>query len=649
MDQILQMILEIVREQQRDAADLKDTMTRAEVVDLTMSMMAQQGVDEYHEDLEADIYKRIQYLAPRLFLHEEEQPEPEIYMEKFSYRMKPTEEALLNNENLHLDEMVREELQGLDIPISIDTMNLDYEQAYTSEGPISSLLNKTVQETLDNTKREPDQNTKPKTGQEKKRKTEENAKQDRIQAKEEKENSPMPSISQNFADDSLSIDEETLNRLVMAKYMELSNSGMDNLQVDSESLASLVMQALQAPLMAAEENISAAPPVQDNTTAAAKEDNKDEEEIENLLKEIWEGEKTETKESALQETPSAAHSIPDIPIARSISDIPAAHDIPNISAAHRIFDIPAASIAGFQNTKAYMRSFEDYLQSFQENQPVLTGFSSIDRILETGLHSGLYLIESDCIDITSFQLQLADQIAMSGIPVCYFLFHHSRYEYMAKSLSRLTYELKGKEGAIPLSSLYKNQKNKNLSSLSEELQYYEKNIASHLYFIEDKIQNTKNNIDANSLFLDIKYCLQTFEQNLGRKPIILLDSLPLALADEEFISNLETLCFDFDFTLITSISSPISNITFNTDSKITLNTVSNTVLSSMLNTDNPSFSSFCIELADLFEQDSFTKREILLENGNSLLLDISFTDGMTNQQKRCQLFSIPKFYCFKSR
>ncbi len=644
MDQILQMILEIVREQQRDAADLKDTMTKAEVVDLTMSMMAQQGVDEYHEDLEADIYKRIQYLAPRLFLHEEEQKEPEIHMEKFSYRMKPTEETLLNNENLHLDQIVREELQGLDMPISIDTINLDYEQAYTSEGPISSLLNKTVQETLDKTKQETEAKTRRKTEQKTrtshiKEERKEDNKQETRQLEEDKKDNTIHSIPQDFLDDSLSIDEETLNRLVMAKYMELANSGVDSLQVDSESLASLVMQALQAPLMAANENtpIQNNTPMQDNMSDM---DNEDNEEIENLLKEIWEGEKKEEKESTPQEPISPAHSIPDIPAAHSICDTSSARNIP---------DICAASITGFQNTKTYMRSFEDYLQSFQENQPVLTGFSSIDRILETGLHSGLYLIESDCIDIASLQLQLADQIAMSGIPVCYFLFHHSRYECMAKSLSRLTYELKGKEGAIPLSSLYKKQKNKNSSSLDEELKYYERNIASNLYFIENKLQNTKSNIDANALFLDIRYCLQTFEQNIGKKPIILLDILTLAAADEEFISNLETLCTDFDFTLITSISAPISNVTLRANSKTTSNAASNTFLSTILNRDNHSFSSFYIELADLFEQDSFTKREILLENGDSLLLDISFTDGMTSRQKQCQLFSIPKFYCFKAR
>jgi len=659
------MILEIVREQQRDAADLRDTMTRAEVVELTMSMMEQQGVDEYHEDLEADIYKRIQYLAPRLFQHEDQPEVPEVHMEKFSYRMKPTEEAILNSENFNLDYMVGNELRGLDSPIAVDTTALDYEQAYTNEEPVSfsepsapspTDSSESISAVLDS------------------------------ESISEQISAIDPQLSETFQDvfgqdvlNQPTIDEETLNQLVMAKYMELANSGTDNLQIDSASLASLVMQALQStPTEVTTENM-----IEDN------------EEVDNLLKEIWEGDsKTEKSDTSTNISPkqsisSRENSIqPQSVKSRELDEDNTTHPtaktkslitehktedstinttkrnsnsepIENKETVHIIekqdtmlkqnteeksnqkrnfssrqkvssrkntrFDSSSISsdknsiLSGFYNAKTYMDAFSNYLESLQENQPVLTGFASIDRILETGLHQGLYLVNSDCADISSFCLQLADQIAKSGLPVCYLLFHHSRYECMAKSLSRLTYELRGKEKAITLSSLYKKQENTNFSSLQTELQYYEENIASNLYFVESTWK------DIDTLLSDIEILVQTFEQNMGQKPILLLDNLSLCKEQEDLILELQDLCSDSELILITSTNSQSLNIEDNT------------------------YSSLNIELADLSEQDSFTKREIILEAGNSLLFDISFTDGSSKQKKRCQLFNIPKFYYFGSR
>lgn len=575
MDQILQMILEIVREQQRDATDLRDTMTKAEVVELTMSMMEQQGVDEYHEDLEADIYHRIQYLAPRLFEHEDVPQKPEIHTEKFSYRMTPTEEALLNNENLTLDHMVGDKLQKLDSPITIDTTTLDYEQIYTSENPIPfpepthfSVESSKHSNPLENI----DSTTNPES-------TGISEPIDLSESISEQISSINPQPNEAFQDvfgedvlNQASIDEEALNQLVMAKYMELANSHSNNPQIDSESLASLVMQALQGTPTETEiyaEDIKE--DAQDNKVS------EDEDQVDSLLKEIWESEAN--------------------------TDTFSSHN----------------TLSGFYNTKTYMEEFSNYLKNIQENQPILTGFSSIDRILETGLHKGLYLINSDCIDMSSFCLQLADQMAMKGKPVCYFLFHHSRYECMAKSLSRLTYELRGKEKAYTLSALYQKQEKENLNSIQTELKYYEEKIAANLYFVETNCR------EDTALLSDIEHAVKTLEQTIGQKPVILLDDLSVCKGVENLISKLEYLCSDLEIILITSTNQRLNDM------------------------DDNKYSSIQIELTELPEQNSFTKREIILETGDSLLLDISFIDGSSRQQKKCQLFSTPKFYCFEAR
>lgn len=689
MDQILQMILEIVREQQRDAADLRDTMTKAEVVELTMSMMEQQGIDEYHEDLEADIYHRIQYLAPRLFEHEDAPQEPEIHTEKFSYRMNPTEEAILNNENLNLDHMVGSKLQELDSPITMDTTILDYEQTYTHEGPIpfsdsthfseeEPQLSK-QSETLENT----DSQSISEPTSEAISLSETTSLPESISKQVASIN---PELSEAFQDvlgedamNQTNIDEEALNQLVMAKYMELANSDSDNSQIDSTSLASLVMQALQG--------------IPTPSEMPAEDMTEDIDEVDSLLKKIWDSEpniessgdfkheipnlenisskemehqaptledinseemehkaraleninpeEVEYKDPTSGETSSEepSHKTPlektsleepghKIPLEKAILEEPR-HKTPlektNLEEAsyettpQNQIMLEQNTISSFYNTKTYMNGFSDYLKTFQENQPILTGFSSIDRILETGLHSGLYYISSDCIDISSFCLQLADQIAMEKTPICYFLFHHSRYECMAKSLSRLTYELRGKEKAYTLSSLYQKQEETNLHSLQPELKYYEEKIASNLYFIETDWR------ESDVLLSNIKQAVQTIEQTVGQKPVILLDDLSICREIENLIPRLEYLCSNLEITLMISANRRLEYIEDNT------------------------YSSIEIELTDLPEQNSFTKREIILENGDSILLDINFIDGGSRQEKRCQLFSTPKFYYFKSR
>ncbi len=645
MDQILQMILEIVREQQRDAADLRDTMTKAEVVELTMSMMEQQGIDEYHEDLEADIYHRIQYLAPRLFEHEDAPQEPEIHTEKFSYRMNPTEEAILNNENLNLDHMVGSKLQELDSPITMDTTILDYEQTYTHEGPIpfSDSTHFSEEEPQLSKQSETLENTDSQSISEPTSETISLSETTSLPESISKQVASInPELSEAFQDvlgedamNQTNIDEEALNQLVMAKYMELANSDSDNSPIDSTSLASLVMQALQG--------------IPTPSEMPAEDMTEDIDEVDNLLKEIWDSEPNiESSGDFKHEIPNLEnisskemeHQAPTledinseemehkIPLEKAILEEPR-HKTPleKTSLEEASYEttpqnqimLEQNTISSFYNTKTYMNGFSDYLKTFQKNQPILTGFSSIDRILETGLHSGLYYISSDCIDISSFCLQLADQIAMEKTPICYFLFHHSRYECMAKSLSRLTYELRGKEKAYTLSSLYQKQEETNLHSLQPELKYYEEKIASNLYFIETDWR------ESDVLLSNIKQAVQTIEQTVGQKPAILLDDLSICREIENLIPRLEYLCSNLEITLMISANRRLEYIEDNT------------------------YSSIEIELTDLPEQNSFTKREIILENGDSILLDINFIDGGSRQEKRCQLFSTPKFYYFKSR
>lgn len=87
----------------------------------------------------------------------------------------------------------------------------------------------------------------------------------------------------------------------------------------------------------------------------------------------------------------------------------------------------------------------DYFKNI-ESQPkrfeAKTGFDVLDNELSGGLHEGLYIIGAiSSLGKTTFCLQLADQIAEQGQDVIFFSLEMSKYEIMAKSISRNSYDL----------------------------------------------------------------------------------------------------------------------------------------------------------------------------------------------------------------
>lgn len=71
-----------------------------------------------------------------------------------------------------------------------------------------------------------------------------------------------------------------------------------------------------------------------------------------------------------------------------------------------------------------------------------TGFPRLDKLLDGGLHPGLYVIGAiSSLGKTSFILQMADYIASHSADILFFSLEQSRRELMAKSLSRTSFLL----------------------------------------------------------------------------------------------------------------------------------------------------------------------------------------------------------------
>lgn len=73
-----------------------------------------------------------------------------------------------------------------------------------------------------------------------------------------------------------------------------------------------------------------------------------------------------------------------------------------------------------------------------------TGFHQLDRLLDGGLHSGLYILGAiSSLGKTSLVLQMAEYIVEHSAEVLFFSLEQSRFELIAKGLSRISAQLCG--------------------------------------------------------------------------------------------------------------------------------------------------------------------------------------------------------------
>lgn len=107
------------------------------------------------------------------------------------------------------------------------------------------------------------------------------------------------------------------------------------------------------------------------------------------------------------------------------------------------------------------------------NTPAIsTVFNLLDEALDGGLYEGLYIIGAiSSLGKTTFILQIADQIAQQGYDVLVFSLEMSRYELMAKSISRLTLENCGGKtvNAKTVRGILAGSRRKNYSDEEKEL------------------------------------------------------------------------------------------------------------------------------------------------------------------------------------
>ena len=115
----------------------------------------------------------------------------------------------------------------------------------------------------------------------------------------------------------------------------------------------------------------------------------------------------------------------------------------NVEEIERLANAERAALLEAHNASNGAERLKDFVDGIKEGANtsyVPTGFSELDKELDGGLYSGLYILGAiSSLGKTTLLLQIADQIAAAGYDVLYFSLEMAASELISKSLSRLTY------------------------------------------------------------------------------------------------------------------------------------------------------------------------------------------------------------------
>jgi replicative DNA helicase len=176
----------------------------------------------------------------------------------------------------------------------------------------------------------------------------------------------------------------------------------------------------------------------------------------------------------------------------------------------------------------YLDGFVEGITARANIQEIDTGFTNLNTILDGGLYEGLYVIGAiSSLGKTTFSLQMGDQIARTGKDVLIFSLEMARAELMAKSISRLTYELIIKHGGstrdakttrgILNGKRWKNYSPAEKKLINEAIDEY-KSYAGHIQIFEGMGNITAAQIREN---------VQRHISITGNHPVVIIDYLQI--------------------------------------------------------------------------------------------------------------------------
>lgn len=190
----------------------------------------------------------------------------------------------------------------------------------------------------------------------------------------------------------------------------------------------------------------------------------------------------------------------------------------------------------YQYAAAQWRTeFEDMI--LVKTPPISTGFPYLDMLLDGGLYPGLITLGAVTGEgKTTLGLQMMDNIAAAGRDVIIFSMEMSKFELIAKSISRLGFKLAiDKQDAFTTRQLlnyddYRNYSADRLLLIEKAKREYFDTIAPHVFIRESPI--TGMGVD------DIQAALEEHRQQTGAAPVVLVDYIQLMTPSKNNHRNL---------------------------------------------------------------------------------------------------------------
>lgn len=181
-------------------------------------------------------------------------------------------------------------------------------------------------------------------------------------------------------------------------------------------------------------------------------------------------------------------------------------------------DIEKESAAG------YLQEFLNGIGESVNTPRYATGFQQLDQVLDGGLYEGLYIVGAIAsLGKTTFIMQIADQLAEQGHDVMIFSLEMSRFELMAKSISRITLleclqsgnSTRNAKTARDITdgAHYKNYSQTEIDLIHSSAESYSE-YATHIYIYEGV-----GDIGVDQIRTEIEH----FRKAVGHSPVVIID------------------------------------------------------------------------------------------------------------------------------
>lgn len=170
--------------------------------------------------------------------------------------------------------------------------------------------------------------------------------------------------------------------------------------------------------------------------------------------------------------------------------------------------------------------FKAYVQEGKANKSIPTGFRAFDKAIGGGLFPRLYVIGAiSSLGKTTFALQIGDRIAAGGHDVLIFSLEMPMEDLIARSISRLTYEIASSKGNMSLAKTelgitayeryerYTEDERKVISTAYEQYAAYASDMLS-IYTGRHTAQDIRDKVEA---YIEVT----------GRKPLVIVDYLQI--------------------------------------------------------------------------------------------------------------------------